>query len=75
MPTPSRPETHFRQTAILAKRLSPRQVYDWLQTGGFYPESYVLPPCFAVVKHRPFGKALIPHTKKKYTPPLKELLL
>ncbi|MGE3277638.1 MAG: RNA-directed DNA polymerase [Vicinamibacterales bacterium] len=49
-------------------------MYDWLQTAGFYPESYVLPPCFAVVKHRPFGKALTSHTKSKYKPPLHELL-
>lgn len=72
---PTKPERHFRQTAALAKKLKPREVYDWLQTAGFFPESYVLPPCFAVTKHRVFGRPLVAHTKKSYSPPVKELLV
>ena len=71
---PSKPERHVRQTAALARKLAPRDVYDWFQTAGFFPESYVLPPCFAVTKHRPYAKPLVAHTKKKYAPPIKELL-
>jgi hypothetical protein len=72
--TQSKPEAHFRLTADLARRLPPRKVYDWLQTVGFYPESYVLPPCFAVTKHRPFGKPLFRPTKNKPGPPFRDLL-
>lgn len=72
---PTKPERHFRQTATLAGKLAPRDVYDWLQTVGFFPESYVLPPCFTVTKHRAYGKPLVAHTKKKYAPPVEELLL
>lgn len=71
---PTRPGRHFRQTAALARKLKPREVYDWLQTVGYYPESYVLPPCFAVTKHRAFGTPLVPHTKKGYSVPVRELL-
>ncbi len=71
---PTKPERHFRQTAALAKKLRPRDVYDWLQTVGFFPESYVLPPSFAVTRHRAFGRPLVSHTKKSYSPPRKELL-
>lgn len=69
-----KPEVHFRRTEQLARQLSGRDVYDWLQTIGFYPESYVLPPCFVVTQHRPMGKALVGHTTKAYKPPLTELL-
>jgi hypothetical protein len=70
----SKPEAHVRRTAALARALRPKDVYDWLQTEGFYPESYVLPPCFKVTKHRPFGRALFDCRKKPYKPPVRELL-
>jgi hypothetical protein len=70
----AKPEVHFRRTEQLARHLSGRDVYDWLQTKGFYPESYVLPPCFVVTQHRAISKALFTHTRKKYAPPLTDLL-
>lgn len=70
----SKPEAHVRRTAALARALRPKDVYDWLQTEGFYPEPYVLPPCFKVTKHRPIGRALFAHSKKSYKPPVTELL-
>lgn len=70
----SKPEAHFRRTAVLARALSASRVYDWLQTVGFYPEPYVLPPCFIVSRHRPLGAALFTHTKGVYKPPLTELV-
>src|SRR4051812_24824960 len=72
MSTPS--EKHFRKTALLASGLQRPAVYRWLVTNGYFPESYVLPPCFAVTKHPRFGKIFTPHNKKKYAPPLHEYL-
>ncbi|WP_211233721.1 RNA-directed DNA polymerase [Zooshikella ganghwensis] len=49
---------HKRETKELAKRLLSDEIYHWLNKRGYYPESYVLPPCFQVIKH--------PETPKKY---------
>ncbi len=60
------PEAHTRLTAELARKLKRPEVYRWLVTSGYYPESYVLPPCFVVTKHPSFGKRYFTHTKKKF---------
>ncbi len=67
---PSQPEKHFRKTAALAASLKRPAVYRWLVTSGYFPESYVLPPCFNVTKHPAYGKVYTPHTKKNYKPPI-----
>ena len=46
-PTP-RAQEHFAQTRALAKQLSAKHIYRWLVTTGYFPEAYVLPPCFHV---------------------------
>jgi len=40
------PEKHFIETRELAFKLEPSDVGIWLLQSGFYPEQYVLPPCF-----------------------------
>jgi len=35
----------------MAKSLKSKDIYHWLVQYGYFPESYVLPPCFQVVKH------------------------
>lgn len=45
-------EEYRNNTKILALLLKPRDVYHWLCQHGYFPESYVLPPCFHV-KQRP----------------------
>jgi len=60
------PTDHFKQTERLAVALKRRSVYEWIVTKGYYPESYVLPPCFQVVKHPHFGKVYFPNLKKKF---------
>lgn len=37
---------HQEQTYQLARSLKGRDVYLWLIRHGYFPESYVLPPCF-----------------------------
>lgn len=41
-----------RETKTLAKSLNKSDVYHWLVDNGYFPESYILPPCFRV-KTRP----------------------
>ncbi len=48
------------------------EVYAWLVTSGFFPEAYVLPPCFTVTKHPPYGKVYFPHTPTEFKPRLTE---
>ena len=49
------PMAHRDRTEKLARQLKPREVYDWLCTKGYFPESYVLPPNFEVSKYRRFS--------------------
>lgn len=57
-------------TKKLAKSLNRTEIYYWLVENGYFPESYVLPPCFRVTK-RPLGvKCFARVTKKGFTPPL-----
>jgi hypothetical protein len=42
---------HHTQTLELALGLCDRDVRTWLLTHGYYPEAYVLPPCFSVESH------------------------
>ena len=66
------PFIHFKKTGTLARRLRPKDVYDWLVTKGYFPEPYVLPPCF-VVKARPrFGKVYNKVLKGKFSPKIRQ---
>lgn len=64
------PYIHFRRTASLATRLKPKDVYKWLVASGYFPEPYVLPPCFVVSTHPNFGKTYCKVTKGKFRPKL-----
>ena len=52
---------HRNKTLALARKLKPSDVYRWLLKYGYFPESYVLPPCFRVVD--------MPKKLKKYYGP------
>jgi hypothetical protein len=65
---PPSPKEHFKETAVLAKALTRKYIYEWLVTSGYFPEPYVLPPCFKVLTHPPFQKRYFSHTKKKFSP-------
>jgi Reverse transcriptase (RNA-dependent DNA polymerase) len=71
---PSAAQVHFRRTARLAKALKPKTVYDWLSADGFFPEQYVLPPCFKVVAFPRFGKEYFKPKSAKFKPKLAEFL-
>lgn len=64
----SKPKYHCKRTEMLARQLAPRDIYDWLVTEGYFPESYILPPCFHVSKHPRYGKRYFRATPKKYRP-------
>jgi hypothetical protein len=44
----SLPEEHWRETEKLARRVSKDKLTEWLLFSGYFPEPYVLPPCFEV---------------------------
>ena len=70
---PTRPQKHVKVTATLARTLRPKDVFHWLVTEGYFPEPYVLPPCFSVSSHRAYGRPLVSHTKKQFRPRASEL--
>jgi hypothetical protein len=59
-----RPKEHCQKTKELALQLSKEKVYKWLVTEGYFPEAYVLPPCFQVTKSPEFGKIYFEVKKK-----------
>lgn len=42
------PEKHIETTHKLIKKIDESKVAKWLLEDGYYPEQYVLPPCFCV---------------------------
>ena len=78
MKEPNPLQVHRITTRKLAAALRPKDVYDWLTQYGYFPESYVLPPCFAVVKRPPKPAAFF-HVKPNkasavYTLPRKDCI-
>lgn len=66
---------HCQLTETLARKLKQPDVYNWLCTEGYFPESYVLPPNFKVSQHRPFkSKPFWDYTKKRTQPKLAEVV-
>ncbi len=63
---------HFQRTNDLAKALTQSDIYNWLVTKGYFPESYVLPPCFVVTKYPEFGKVYFQHKHNKFHPKCSE---
>lgn len=44
------PQKHIEETKKLVSALAERKIANWLLTQGYFPEQYVLPPCFKVLK-------------------------
>ncbi len=60
---------YHEQTRELALALEERPLQNWLLRNGYFPESYVLPPCFTVVKHPQTGRPyFIVKENGKYKP-------
>jgi len=69
----NKPQKHNRKTGALARQLVPRDIYNWIVTVGYFPESYVLPPCFCVSKHPRFGKRYTCLRDNRFKPPTSQL--
>lgn len=69
----NRPQKHSRDTERLARQLQPADIYDWLVSVGYFPESYILPPCFHVAKHPRYGKHFTKRTAKGFSPTLSQV--
>ncbi|BDX08445.1 RNA-directed DNA polymerase [Planctobacterium marinum] len=67
---------HKEATRRLARSLKKADVYHWLCERGYFPESYVLPPCFAVEKrpNKPKVYYKVKGKGKKYYVPRTECL-
>ncbi|RMG78856.1 MAG: RNA-directed DNA polymerase [Bacteroidetes bacterium] len=74
----SLPEQHFDETKKLLKSISPERIAKWFLEQGYYPEQYVLPPCFKVKKfelHKePFFQVKTKNDRENYNPTRSELL-
>lgn len=66
------PYQHFKKTASLAKSLRRAAIYEWLVTKGYFPEPYVLPPCFSVTVFPEYGKRFFTYTANKFNPRVTE---
>lgn len=42
------PKNHFEATKNLAKGIHKNKIARWLLTNGYYPEQYIVPPCFTI---------------------------
>jgi len=68
----NKPRKHSRDTELLARQLQPSDIYEWLVTEGYFPESYVLPPCFHVVSHPSFGTYFTQKAGGRFVPSLSQ---
>ena len=66
-------EEYAKVTARLARRLRPVDIYKWLVTDGYFPEAYVLPPCFKVTRQPRYGKRYS-GSGRKFNPKITEYL-
>ena len=69
----SKPAKHSHRTEQLARSLQPKEIYEWLVTVGYFPEAYVLPPCFSVEKHPPYGTQYFTINNNQYKPDISQL--
>lgn len=59
---------HRKTTEALAQSLKQPDIYRWLIRHGYYPESFILPPCFEVTKAPSKYKLYFKIVKKKFSP-------
>jgi len=62
--------SHRSATRKLALGLKWTHVYHWLVEHGYFPESYVLPPCFKVKQHPRVPRLFSKVTKQRFKPKL-----
>ena len=73
----STPSKHFQETKDLAAQLDEAAVARWLLREGYFPEQYVLPPCFNVsgydLRATPYFPVEISGVSHKLKPSVSEL--
>jgi hypothetical protein len=65
---PNPVKEHFEGTKKLAESLKKPDIYHWLVQYGYFPENYILPPCFEVSKKPIRPKVYNKVTKNKFSP-------
>jgi len=70
------PARHFAETKQLAAQLHVEDVEAWLLEKGYYPEQYVLPPCFSATgfkkQQNPYFQITLDGNKHKLRPGISE---
>ena len=61
----SLPKQHFLETKKLINSVDKKDIADWMLKNGYYPEQYVLPPCFHVERFQLRVKEFYSINKKK----------
>ncbi|MGD0340033.1 MAG: hypothetical protein ABSB78_14730 [Bacteroidota bacterium] len=67
-------EDHCKTTKMLALKLKPKDVFIWLSTKGYFPENYVLPPCYQVVTFPKYNTRFTQKTKSTFKPKVSHLI-
>jgi hypothetical protein len=67
-------QLHFSDTRRLAEKIDRDNLVSWLLRDGYYPEQYVLPPCFTVEKFEIKNEPYYPVKNKKLHPTPADLL-
>src|SRR6266536_1073340 len=66
------PENHFKETKRLLSKVDKDLISKWLLEEGYYPEQYVVPPCFKVKQFElnasPFAEVEVTGTTTKFEP-------
>jgi hypothetical protein len=71
------PEQHYKTTHKLIKKIASDKIAKWLLEEGYYPEQYVLPPCFSIkefyLQPEPYFKVITePNGSIEYKPHISE---
>ena len=67
-------QLHFSETGRLASKIDRNNLVSWLLEDGYFPEQYVLPPCFAVQKFELKSEPYYPVKNSKFLPKTADLL-
>jgi len=61
----SLPEEHIKETEKLLRQIDRDAIAEWLLNTGYYPEQYVVPPCFRISNFKLKKNPIVPIPPKK----------
>ena len=74
----SLPKKHNTETKRLLKKVPKAKISKWLLEEGYYPEQYVIPPCFKVKKFElqdnPYFEVDTTGSQQKFEPKKNDLI-